>query len=383
MRPALHLVLLLALAPVTGWGQAEEPDPWYQVELIIFANRDPEAAAAEAWPLLPTLDYPERWQGFSTGAYRELATDTAQLQLIEDTVPGLYELFMDRSIEELYADFERKRWLRVPRVELEPLVDFDVPRAMVKLPAELRTLNTQRRRIGNSAGLDVLFHESWLQRIRDRERSLPIIIDTPDRFGDFPELQGSVLIYSSRYLHVATNLWLNTNGAYLDSLAANWRMPHPPLPVDQSESPFVPFRIDPEPTWLDGMEDSMADELAADAGTVPDGAIVAMFPDSSTEPENSARTPDTLDEDGADDQPLGADLPAPASEAEVEAFLAEPVVNWDFRHAILVQQQRRMRSGELHYIDHPMLGVVIRVNRYEFQPFVTPPDDPGGLPGGP
>jgi hypothetical protein len=35
-----------------------------------------------------------------------------------------------------------------------------------------------------------------------------------------------------------------------------------------------------------------------------------------------------------------------------------------------MQQRRRMRSGELHYLDHPLLGLLIKVSRYPFEPFV-------------
>ena len=27
-------------------------------------------------------------------------------------------------------------------------------------------------------------------------------------------------------------------------------------------------------------------------------------------------------------------------------------------------QSRRMRSNELHYLDHPLFGVIVRINRY-------------------
>ena len=30
-----------------------------------------------------------------------------------------------------------------------------------------------------------------------------------------------------------------------------------------------------------------------------------------------------------------------------------------------------MRSGELHYIDHPLLGILIKVSRHEFTPLVN------------
>jgi len=34
---------------------------------------------------------------------------------------------------------------------------------------------------------------------------------------------------------------------------------------------------------------------------------------------------------------------------------------YPFRHAVLLQQTRRMRSAEVNYIDHPMLGVVAKI----------------------
>lgn len=68
-------------------------------------------------------------------------------------------------------------------------------------------------------------------------------------------------------------------------------------------------------------------------------------------------------------------LHSPVSDEELQAFLDRPIRDYDFRHAVLVNQQRRMRSGELHYIDHPLLGIVIKVSRYEFEPFVTAPVD--------
>ena len=34
---------------------------------------------------------------------------------------------------------------------------------------------------------------------------------------------------------------------------------------------------------------------------------------------------------------------------------------YHWRHAVLMQQNRRMRSEEVHYLDHPMLGVLARV----------------------
>ena len=73
-------------------------------------------------------------------------------------------------------------------------------------------------------------------------------------------------------------------------------------------------------------------------------------------------------ESASDLVPVDPDAPPPLTEEELQAFLAEP--QYDFRHAVLVQQKRRMRSGEVHYIDHPLLGILVKVSRYEFEPFV-------------
>ena len=366
----LLLLLLLALPALAQQGSREEPREdrtWYRVELIVFANRDPDAALAEAWPPLPELAYPEKWRGFEDGETTESADREFALLRIEDTVPGLFELFWDRSVESLIYEYDRKQLLREPSIELEPLFDMTVPRPFVLLPPEARELNAQRSRINNSAGLDVLFHESWLQRIDSRDQSLPLIIDAGPRFGDYPELQGSVLLYGERYLHIASNLWLNTSGSYLAIDGDNWRMPPPPLPPDQARPEFKPFRVDPSPDWL-GAEPFFTEE------TVEEEQEDLFEP----APHYSAETADDisiLDATAPEDAESGSH--APATEEELQAFLAEPIRDYDFRHAVLVNQERRMRSGELHYIDHPLLGIVIKVSRYEFEPFITAPEETG------
>ena len=44
-----------------------------------------------------------------------------------------------------------------------------------------------------------------------------------------------------------------------------------------------------------------------------------------------------------------------------EALLAEEELGpvYPFRHAVLLQQKRRMRSTEVHYLDHPLFGLVV------------------------
>ena len=363
-------IALLAL-PAIAQDEPREEKTWYRVELIIFANLDPEAASSEAWPILPELTYPEPWRVFEDGEANRSADRPFTLVRVEDTVPDLFELYPDRSVESLLEEYERRRWLRQPNIQLEPLFDLAVPHPFALLPEEARELNAQRRRINNSAGLDVLFHGSWLQRIESQAESVPLIIDAGPRYGDYPELQGSVLLYSARYLHIATNLWLNTAGDYLDLDAGDWRMPPPPPPPEQPRPEFRPFRVDPAPDWLavEGAADAVPAERDGMAGAEALPGADAAQRDDLAIPAGPAPLSRPMSE--------GAERPphSPVSDEELQAFLDQPVRDYDFRHAILVNQQRRMRSGELHYIDHPLLGIVIKVSRYEFEPFVTAPAD--------
>ena len=61
---------------------------------------------------------------------------------------------------------------------------------------------------------------------------------------------------------------------------------------------------------------------------------------------------------------IQSELTPPFGQTEETQALAEtsttlaPVYPW--RHAVRFNEKRRMRSNEVHYLDHPMLGVVIK-----------------------
>jgi hypothetical protein len=368
MRQVLPLLLLAVLPAVAQEEPGEQGELLYRVEVIMFANRDPEAAASEAWLPEPELAYPPHWQTLGSGDARRPADREYRLLRVEDTVPEIFDLFWDRSVDELWAEYRLKR-LTPPETAPHPL---DVPGTMIRLPAEQRELNTQRRRIDDSAGLDVLFHESWLQRMRSEDESLPILIDTPQRFGDFPEIQGSILLYIGRYLHIATNLWLNTDGRYLDA-PESWQMPAPPLPPDPTEPPLQPFRVDPAPDWLK----SKPYPVRGQQNTHNRRGQVEAIPVAATVPQQAPAGEIAREADETEAIPAG-DAGAPGR--AVSGWLLtsalthspEPAADYEFRHAVVIRQQRRMRSNELHYIDHPMLGIVIKITRHEFEPFATP-----------
>ena len=349
--------LMLCCCNAYAQGVADEADDgWYDIELLVFANRDPAAALEERWEPLPNLVYPERWRRISTGSALSNPEPRLTLLRLEDTLPEpQIDLFWDTPVETLLQQWRLSQGLRKPVYTLEPLLDIRVPRPHVLLPEAGRDFNAQRKRIDRSGDLDVLWHGYWRQRIPDQSASIPLLIESDNRRGDFPELQGSLLFYSGRYLHIVTNLWLNTEGDYLDNERATtgWRMPPPPLPPAEVETRLPLFQVNPETYWLSGYDADVAE-----------AATAAPLPAIGTDPDmpNPAETP--LDQNAL----AIADMMA--------SFNARPMVDYPYRHAVQLQQQRRMRSGELHYIDHPLLGIVVRVSPTAFLPFVSPEGRP-------
>jgi hypothetical protein len=242
----------------------------------------------------------------------------------------------------------------------------------------------ERRRLDSNPGLQVLFHESWLQPMRVQAESAAIVVDTGPVRGDFTTLQGSIRLYRGRYLHLETNLWLNTDGSYLTN---NWAMPAPPLPRTAEPQMIQPFEVLVTDNWLSLAGPVEEASPAETTEALPPAEILEELPPAETTEElppaetTEALPPSVADEiagmalpgelDPEADVIAAADTEAsspPLTAAQLQAFLDRPEYAW--RHAVLLQQSRRMRGGELHYIDHPMLGLLIKVTRYQFEPFV-------------
>ena len=181
-----------------------------------------------------------------------------------------------------------------------------------------------------------------------RRRAVPILIQS-NADTDYPALQGSLLLYAARYLHVETNLWLNHTRADLPS---GWSMPPPPLPPVLEPPGDFQFQV----MLADGF--AKIGEAQAEAAESPAQDSVDL-----TQPEPSPSANGQGPEHGMEQETM---------QVSIGEWLAQPSY-LPFNHAVAMRQQRRMRSSELHYLDHPRLGVVISLSPYEFSPFLPPP----------
>ncbi len=287
---------------------------WYQVELLVFAREDPAAATAEQWDPLPRLAYPTlRASSWTPPGSPPAAPRTP----ISAPTPG------GRGGRIPAAGRPRCRVRPGPRGTPEPTRHrTPTPYRAAGGPARV-----QRQRRPDAA-------------LRPFQRCLPPGLGTADRqrreepahrnrrLGrqrQWPRLQGSIRLYSSRYLYLETDLWLNTDGSYLPG---QWRMPPPPL--------------GPPSLLIEAPRPESAPRLRPASRRRP-GAAAA----------GAARH--RLTHRGTRDRSCrrGGIHRCPAGRT------AGPGHPW--RHAVLLQQKRRMRNAEVNYLDHPLFGAVIKV----------------------
>jgi hypothetical protein len=226
----------------------------------------------------------------------------------------------------------------------DPNAPPPAPLPFVALPGTALEFGAEASAMEQRGGYRILFHESWVQPMLDEDSSLPLVLD---RSGDrdtpvWPRLQGSVKLYLSRYLHIETNLWLNTDGHYL---TPGWQIDPPPrapasllltYPEGESAMPVInPVLIDSEPR-----SNAIRDQYRSPPASALPERSSSPTPGAAAGPIDASAAPDP-------NEPGDAELP------------------YQWRHAVQQTQSRRMRSNEVHYIDHPMLGVIVKFTPLE------------------
>lgn len=326
----LATLLTVAISQLfTAAANAQDEPRWYRVELLIFAHRSEAARNSETWEPTPVLLYPQQTRFLVDPELVEtnLAQFDATSELNErghqtlTIIPPPSEDDEDIIEEKVDEPEPATNELTAEPGSLESPQPLEQELPTTPTPFVLLA-NAELEFRGKAAYMErsgrykTLFHETWVQPMAEQGVALPIVVDRSGDRESWPELQGSVTFFISRFLHVETNLWLNTSGQYLPR---GWDMPAPPL---GPKSLTVIYPPEPE---LD----------------------LALDPELGSQPIASGF--------------FGAAAPEPKDEeAQALAEPAGPVYPW--RHAVSLQQKRKMRSTEVHYIDHPMLGLVIKIS---------------------
>lgn len=255
----LVVFLLATLLPTLAAAGTKSTHPsledarWFQVELILFAQKKGSPLDAEQWPEIEGLTLPDT--------------------LLELHLP------QEASAEES----------RIPDNTA------GLPPAYQILDSDALQLTDAAKKLRRSSRFTTLLHIAWQQPTYDRKQAQPIFfmegmdVPLPDNVNSKtgppnPRFVGTITLSVERYLHLAANL------LYRQSVTR-----HLAIPVS--------------------------------------------------------------------DLDLWYDRPYPTlSEPQGPAYRLE---SWQAMRGFQLRESRRMRSGEIHYLDHPFMGLVVMITPVE------------------
>lgn len=185
---------------------------------------------------------------------------------------------------------------------LIPTEELD-ERALALLPPEELTLRSDAQRLERNSQYRILFHGAWRQAFVENRQEPAILITGGQLYDDHYELEGSIQLSLRTYLHLDSKLWLSQFNSNFGQEREVW--PQLPRRPNQAVDTDLVFRLN----------------------------------------DNSSRQWQGINQSW-----------------DYEAILAQRYV---VENIMLLQQSRRMRSGELHYIDHPKMGLLIKLIPYE------------------
>lgn len=278
----LFLQLSIALAcslffkhPLLAAQNTNTEPAWYEIEVLIFSRQTPEPEHAEIWNRFLNVSFPAK--------LIVLDTDFQSSKLRYVAVPA-------EQSSEASSQAEPKL------VPILPPYTHIAPRNT--------TLNQAKKRLQRTGNFEILSHYHWVQPLVDRKETLPLLIQAGKVYGDQFELEGTISLSVSRYLHIDSKLWLSSfteNQVLLDTWWGNANS-------NRYDTPL-----------LDNAQQTQSKQCTKNFN-VASRQLIA-------EPS-----------------------------ADVTDYITTQIAE--------LKQSRRMRSGEIHYLDHPLFGLIVTANPY-------------------
>lgn len=286
-RQWLKIAVLLATVLINGSVWAHHRDgtesqhavpQWYQIEVLVFSQITPEAENAERWRKETGYSFPDDMVSLSSP------------QFPQETAVWLDKAASERRLYPFLSEEDSEN-------TKSALVAF------TPLSAEEQQLNGIADRMKQSALYRPLFHEVWRQPLAKGNAEPAVLVLGGESYRDTHELQGSIRLSLSRYLHVHADLLLTQFEENHGQLQEDWPIVTLPFQLPDFSRPII---------------DSLALNNEND-----EYDLLSKLPDSITRTEKIVR------------------------------------------RVVRLNQTRRMRSNELHYLDHPLFGVLIKTIPYD------------------
>ena len=209
-----------------------------------------------------------------------------------------------------------------------------IPPLLLKLEASESGLAQIAKTLQRRSQYRVLFYEAWNQALTDRQQAPAIPLNGGRPYDDFYELSGTVTLSKERFLHITTDLWLS-EFEYQKSIAES----EPWYAAENQEQQFPTPPTPPKPPPLSNNSADLPEEALLLTQAVP--ALLGDSPANET-PEPAVGFSD---------------------ESTINAGPQRP--DYVVKRTALLQEYRRLRRDEVHYLDHPLFGAIVMISKYE------------------
>lgn len=304
---AAWLPAIATAAPAPTDSDVEE-ERWYQVELIIFAHRDREALHAENWPDIEGLKLPEHLAELSL-PQPEPAEDASEQTAAEAPL----------APPPTTADT-----LLLPMESGEAAAAMPV--AFQILPETQWQLADIEKKLKRSSKYQPLLHVAWRQPTYDEDRAQTVLLydgvtdPLPAELQSAAETGSAATVEPTQPVAEAPQVAIPASAADADTGALNPRVAGT---VRLSVARYL---------HLDA--DLVYRERVMQQSAVPVSDLTLWY-----------------------DRPY-----ATLSDPQGPAFMLE---EWQALRGFRLLESRRMRSREIHYLDHPFFGVIALVTPVE------------------
>lgn len=238
LKSLLPIALVsLLLAPRIGLAQTFSYDGnrWYEIEVSVFSNDDPDRNSERTIPAKTTLSYPDpilRLQPATAG----FAIPFASNETSEDVRSGLGRESMMPPLLGPQLPAERGTF-RLPDFRRDPYI---------ALGDKYARFTAYNRDLTGSADHRLLFHAVWRQPVLNRVQATSILVTGGESLGGHYELEGSLRFsFNVNRVDVEADLWRTD----VNAVAAQFSRPGasawvlPPLPESEGENSPGPLPV--------------------------------------------------------------------------------------------------------------------------------------------
>ncbi len=226
-----------------------------------------------------------------------------------------------------YTQDKNNITLSIPSLEEQYVLvknDPMVANQLKRLPNNSLILNKSFKAMSRSNDFEVLEFAGWKQPLIKDQAGIPLTIKTGEQFGERYELEGQLTFRKNRYLHVKADLYLAN---YKEGTNTNLQ------------------------EWL------LEDKLKA-------GSFSPITHTKSNSPKESNVI--IVQQEAITTNP---EISSIHNETNAAFYTEENVSNYIASNIAHMNESRRMRSGEIHFLDHPKFGVLVTIEPTD-PPFV-------------